>query len=240
MQEQVCKPLEFKNQKWKVVNSSQNFSTDAKKYKCGLISPNVSKIKSYRIVNWIVGRIVKPRYNHVCCMSIILCPVSSIILSLALLCLHCACKKSKYWKCGKATMGRLSRTDNIVIYSLTWKDINLARRAGGQYQLAPFLKIKKKRNYVKKKRIYLTKRAGGQYLLAQIPWWTGDGDGKRTPWRDWFDFHVNLKMINWIPIRSLVKWTYKKIYENFFDWTPIISFSGLTYCGGLEEATDNV
>ena len=151
MQEQVCKPLEFKNQKWKVVNSSQNFSTDAKKYKCGLISPNVSKIKSYRIVNWIVGRIVKPRYNHVCCMSIILCPVSSIILSLALLCLHCACKKSKYWKCGKAAMGRLSRTDNIVIYSLTWKDINLARRAGGQYQLAPFLKIKKKRNYVKKK-----------------------------------------------------------------------------------------
>ena len=59
----------------------------------------------------------------------------------ALLCLHCACKKSKYWKC-KAAMGR---TDNIVIYSLTWKDINLARRAGGQYQLAPFLKIKKRK-----------------------------------------------------------------------------------------------
>ena len=170
------------------------------------MSPNVSNIKSYWIVNWIV----KPRYSLVCCMSIILCPVSSIILSLALLCLQCACKKSKYWKCGKASMGRLSRTDNIVIYSLTWKDINLA------------------------------KRAGGQYLLAQIPWWTGDGDGKRTPWRDWFDFHLNLKMINWIPIRSLVKWTYKKIYENFFDWTPIISFSGLTYCGSLEEATDNV
>ena len=103
-----------------------------------------SKIKRYWTVNWIVNRIVKPRYSLVCCMSIISCPVSSIILSLALFCLHCACKKSKYWKCGKATMGRLSRTDNIVIYSLTWKDINLARRAGGQYQLAPFLKIKKK------------------------------------------------------------------------------------------------
>ena len=100
--------------------------------------------KLLNIVYWIVNRIVKPRYSLDCCMSIISYPLSSIILSLALFCLHCACKKSKYWKCGKATMGRLSRTDNIVIYSLTWKDINLARRAGGQYQLAPFLKIKKK------------------------------------------------------------------------------------------------
>ena len=41
-----------------------------------------SKIKRYWTVNWIVNRIVKPRYSLVCCMSIILCPVSSIILSL--------------------------------------------------------------------------------------------------------------------------------------------------------------